>query len=242
MTAGPQLPINWLYLSKIELMPICSIEHHPSTLGKVGMSMSLETENPSKENEGWKPVQRNLHWLTAGLIVLTVAIALYLILYPELPPSERGTFLWKLQYYLFNIHYVLGLAIVGTLALRLVFRLVYGSPPPLETIPGWQKKAAHVVHSLIYLNIIFMVAVGLIMIDAGGYWIWWKLWEWPVFPTEREHNFPLVLLMREFHFWGSISLLGLVALHIGAALKHHYIDRDTILRRLLPIRFRKIDG
>jgi cytochrome b561 len=77
------------------------------------------------------------------------------------------------------------------------------------------------------------------MIDAGGYSIWWKLWEWPVFPKERDYNLKMIYLMKDFHFWGSLSLLGLVSLHIGAALKHHYIQRDTILRRMLPTRFRK---
>jgi cytochrome b561 len=170
-------------------------------------------------------------------MMLTVAIVLYLVLYPELPPTARGTFLWKLQYYLFNIHYILGLLILATMGARLALKMIYGSPALPETVPSWKKRAAHVVHSLLYLNIAFMVIVGLVMIDAGGYSIWWKLWEWPTFPKNRAYNKEMIFLMKDFHFWGAISLLALVSVHIGAALKHHYVDRDPVLRRMLPDRF-----
>jgi cytochrome b561 len=206
------------------------------------MSTSRADTQPSSDYEQWRPIQITLHWLTVGLIILTVAIVLYLVLYPELPPSARGTVLWNLQFYLFNIHYILGLMILATMALRIVLRLIYGSPALPRTVPSWQRTASKIVQALLYVNITYLVVVGLIMIDAGGYYIWWKLWEWPVFPKDRDHNMQLIFLMKEFHFWGAISLLGLVAIHVGAALRHHYVDRDPVLRRMLPARFRKQEG
>lgn len=201
------------------------------------MFVSHNPERPLAAHEQWRPIQKALHWLTVGLILLTVAIVAYLILYPELPPSERGTWLWNLQYYLFNIHYILGVTILSVMALRLVLRLTLGSPAPVSSMPAWQTRTSHIVHALLYANLTYMVVVGLIMIDAGGYHIWWRLWEWPVFPKNRQYDKDLILLMKEFHFWGAVSLLILVAVHVGAALKHHYVDRDMVLRRMLPDRW-----
>jgi cytochrome b561 len=84
-----------------------------------------------------------------------------------------------------------------------------------------------------------MVIVGLVTIDVGGYYIEWRFWLWPIFPKEHAPDLKLTLLMFDLHFWGSIFLLALVSVHIAAALKHHYIDRNSVLRRMLPLRFRK---
>jgi cytochrome b561 len=196
-------------------------------------------ERPLPSGERWKPVQVALHWLTVSLLLLTVVIILYLVLYPPLPQTARGTWLWDLQFYLFNIHFILGVLILVTMGLRLIARLIYGSPPLPKTVPTWQGRAARAVHWLLYLNITFMVVIGLITIDVGGYYIEWRFWAWPIFPKEHEPDLELTMLMFDVHFWGAMSLLGLVTIHIGAALKHHFIDKDAVLYGMLPARFRK---
>lgn len=181
----------------------------------------------------WHTWQRRLHWTTVGLVTLTVLIALYLVVPEEIPQSKTGTFIWNLEFYLSNIHHLLGIMILAVMLVRMALRVKLGAPRLYPVIPAAQERFANFIHVLLYINIIFMAVVGLGMLYAASYPITLRLWEWHIVPAEREFDLTMFRLMQDLHLWGAYALGGLVGLHIAAALKHHFIDKNGVVTRML---------
>lgn len=185
----------------------------------------------------WHPWQRRLHWLTVALLILAVSVGLYFTFTPSMPEQDfRGTFAWKFEFWMYNLHFIIGLTIVAVMMIRLLLRFVLPAPPLPPSMPIAHQRFANAVHFLIYCNIVFLAAVGYISLDAAATDIQFRLWNWIDEPDpDRAINLERVLLMFDLHFWGLMSLASLMVLHIGAALKHHFIDKDKVLQRMLPL-------
>jgi cytochrome b561 len=133
-------------------------------------------------------------------------------------------------------HKSVGITILVLAALRLTWRafnVVPGIPP---STPPWQHVAARASHFLLYALLLFVPLLGWFMSSARNFPVsWFGLVTLPDFiqPSERAFeglHAAHVLMAR---------LLAIVAIiHAAAALKHHFIDRDNVLRRMLPIRLR----
>ncbi|MDD2776843.1 MAG: cytochrome b [Gallionella sp.] len=161
-----------------------------------------------------------LHWLMALLIFVAFPLGIYA---HELPFSPL-----KLQ--LISYHKWLGVTILGLLLLRVIWRLTHTPPALLAT--NWQRTAAHGVHGLIYALLLAIPLSGWLMSSAKGIpVVYFELWQLPDLVSKNKE---LGDLLKELHEGLNIGLLVLVALHIAAALKHHLIDKDSTLRRMLP--------
>lgn len=136
---------------------------------------------------------------------------------------------------LIRMHYQLGMILLALMALRLIRRMVGGAPPVLDGEPLWRKRAAASVHGMIYGLLILLPLSGYVI------WVWMEapmdvlgLMDVPrvfVPPTESETGRAIAWYV---HFWCGWLLLGLIFLHVSAALWHQFVCRGgLIVRRML---------
>ena len=132
-------------------------------------------------------------------------------------------------------HKAIGIMIFALLLLRLAWRWRHPAPPLPSTMPAWERHAAHASHVLLYVLMLVVPLSGFLMSSALGF-------STVVFglklPDLLERNRELGDTLKVVHYFLNKTLLALVALHFGAALKHHFIDHDNVLRRMLPWRLR----
>ena len=164
-----------------------------------------------------------LHWLLALMILGSLAVGLYMTGLPFSPTRLK----------LFNWHKWAGVLILLLSALRLLWRLAH-RPPPAPAMPGWQRRAAAATHGLLYALFFAVPLAGWAYSSASGFPIVvfgvLPLPDWV--PVNRE----LADTLKALHHWLAHALGGLVALHVAAALKHQFIDRDGLLARMWPAR------
>jgi len=167
-----------------------------------------------------------LHWLLALVILAMFAVGLYMT---DLPFSPQ-----RLK--LYNWHKWAGVTFLTLTVLRLLWRVTH-RPPALpaavtRTMPGWQNRAYHATHHLMYLLFFAVPLVGWAYSSAAGFPIVWfgQIALPDLLPVNKE----LAELIKPLHKWLAITLIGLAGLHIAAAIKHQWVDRDGLLLRMLP--------
>ena len=163
-----------------------------------------------------------LHWLLALLILAALGWGLYMV---ELRLSP-----WKLKAYAW--HKWLGLTIFLLVLARLAWRLTHQPPPLPATLPAWQRLLAGISHALLYLLMLAMPLTGWLMSSAKGFQtVYFGVL--PI-PDLLDKNNVLGDALASAHATLAWLLIALLAPHVAAALKHHFIDRDDVLRRMLP--------
>lgn len=162
-----------------------------------------------------------LHWLLALLILGTFSVGLYMA---DLPMSPDRNLL-------FNWHKWFGLLVLALSMLRLAWRVTHKPPPDLPA-PTWQIALAHRTHQLMYLLFFAVPLVGWAYSSAAGSSIvWFGVVQVPsLLPPDKA----LAETIKPLHALLADGLIVLVGLHVAAALKHHLIDRDGLLRRMMP--------
>lgn len=171
---------------------------------------------------GYGAVARVLHWgtalIVAGLwIVGTVMVDL----------TDLG-----LKFSLYQWHKSFGFVVLALTVVRLVWRHLDRRPPALP-MPAWQRRAAAVSHALLYVLLIVIPLSGFLMVSTAPIAIPTVLFGVVPVPHPLGPDESLFALFRQVHESLTTLLLVLVALHVAAALKHHLVDRDAALRRML---------
>ncbi len=164
---------------------------------------------------------RAFHWL--GFLAIAAAFGIAWVM-EALPFSP-------LRLKLFNWHKWVGVTVLVLTVLRLLWRLGHKAPEPVA-MPRWQSLAAKATHLALYPLIIAQSLLGWAHSNAAGYPIVWfgKL----RLPDLVAKDKALADLTGEWHEAVAWALLALIAAHVLAALKHHLVDRDDTLRRMLP--------
>jgi cytochrome b561 len=164
-----------------------------------------------------------LHWLIFILVASGFALALYMT---ELPLSPQ-----KLRY--ISWHKWIGVTVFALALARVGWRLAHPAPPLADSIPPWQRSAANATHLLLYALIVAIPLSGWLMSSAAGVpTVYLGIIPLPN-PLARDKE--LAELIRSVHALLNYTLLALVIVHVAAALKHHFIDRDDVLARMLPL-------
>jgi cytochrome b561 len=166
-----------------------------------------------------------LHWLVAVLIVANLALGLTMVGMPGITPT-------KLRY--FNWHKWVGVTVFALVAVRLAWRASHRPPALPESMPHWERRAAAVSHAALYLLMFALPLSGYFYSLAAGFpVVYLGLLPLPVLiepdPALKE---PLVVL----HHVLAWAIIALLLVHVGAALKHRFVDRDDVLQRMLPRR------
>ncbi len=130
-----------------------------------------------------------------------------------------------------DLHRSVGFLLVMLTAFRLVWRSLNPAPNPAPA-PVWQLKAAVAVHYLFYGLLFLMLVSGYFITTAEGKPL--EVFNWFSIPSliTEEH---MEDVAGEIHEFLAFTLIGLSALHAAAALKHHFIDKDSTLKKMLGI-------
>ncbi len=173
-----------------------------------------------------------LHWLIVAVIAALVGLGAYMI-------GVEGDFQFKLA--LYQLHKSLGITLFALVVIRLTWRQI--SPPPAfpAAMPEWERRTAHYAHVALYALMFAVPLSGWVRVSASplpvstdvfGLFILPHLPILSDLPGERKAA--LEPIFRNIHWALAWSLVGLVALHSLAALRHAFVKRDNVMSRMLP--------
>jgi cytochrome b561 len=167
-------------------------------------------------------VQISLHWFIAIAVFALFGLGLWMVELTYYSPWYRTAP---------DIHRSIGVIVVSLMLLRLVWRWLNPKVQPLASHKAWEVKLAHITHVFMYLLIIALGISGYMITTASGQPL--MVFDWFAIPAINfgiEYQEDIAGDLHELFAW---SLIGLVVLHIAGALKHHVIDKDSTLKRML---------
>ncbi len=175
----------------------------------------------AKAAERYSGIAVLLHWLIALMIFGSLALGLYMVGL-KLSPTKLKLYSW---------HKWLGVTIWLLAVARLAWRLGH-PPPPNPPMPVWQYAAATVSHALLYTLVLVIPVTGWLFSSASGFpVVYFGVLQLPDLIAKSKDAADV---LRAVHAYLNYGLMALVAVHIVAALKHHLVDRDPVLHRMLP--------
>ena len=159
-------------------------------------------------------ISKLLHWLIGALMLALIWLGWYMV---------------GLTY--FDKYYNESLALHKTLGIFLIWRRIVPSPPYLPTLKQWERASATVMHSLLFTMLVALPVTGYFISTSAGQPVdifgWFKIP--PIFEIDKVVRDAAI----ELHYYLGYGTGLLACLHIVAALKHHFIDRDETLVRML---------
>jgi len=161
-----------------------------------------------------------LHWLMAAMMVGLTALGLYMV---RIPISAQ-----KLQFY--GWHKEWGMLALMLIIVRLTWR-IRNINPALDAIPAWEEFAARAVHWTFYFFMFALPLTGWLITSSADLPV--SFFGLFIFPNLIVGNEANRLLFSKIHEWLGYVLIATFCMHTGAALKHHFINKDNILRRML---------
>jgi cytochrome b561 len=173
-----------------------------------------------------------LHWTIAALIVTQVPLGWRM---SDLPFGEA-------KFQLFQLHKSIGLTILLLSLVRLGWRLTHPAPPLPDGMARWEKVFARATHVGFYVVMIATPLGGWVLVSASEFSVPTLLWgaipvpHLPGFDT-MDAGAKRAIYERVAAGHGALAwfAVGLLALHVAGALKHHFINRDSVLWRMLPL-------
>jgi cytochrome b561 len=167
-------------------------------------------------------IARALHWLAALLIFAGFGLGLFMTGL-EFSPDKFRYYAW---------HKWLGITVFLLAAARLAWRAGHPAPPLPEAMPAWQRRTARAVHVLLYALMLAIPLSGWIYSSATGVSVaYLGLVDLPnLVAKDRELARALLVVHQSLNY----LLAAVVTVHVAAAFKHHFVDRDDILARMLP--------
>lgn len=176
----------------------------------------------------WGTIAQVLHWVIALAVLGQMTLGWVMVS-------------WRLsstKFELYALHKSIGITVLLLVLVRLLWRLSNVTPASPPDAPRWEARAAGVTHALLYLLLLALPATGYLINSATNFPL--VVWGVVPLPNLTDENESLQIVAEYVHlalFW---VLATLVLLHVGAALRHHWVLKDTVLRRMLP-RFRQAE-
>jgi cytochrome b561 len=166
-----------------------------------------------------------LHWLMALLLIALIALGLYMVGLPDVGFDSK-----KITLILY--HKELGLLAFCLFAIRLAWRIGNVLPRLVTTLPDWQKVIARFVHLCFYGLMFALPVTGWLMSSAAGIPVsFLGLFGLPDLVAHDEFLFQAFIAA---HMWLGYALVVLIVIHVGAALRHHFVFKDETLKKMLP--------
>lgn len=180
---------------------------------------SMSVLNQS-DRYGWGMI--SLHWLVAVTVFSMFAFGYWMV---------------DLDYYHAwykkgpDLHRSIGVLLLAVMALRLVWRIL-NPPPAAETgLTAWEKAGAQIVHWAFYLMVLLIATTGYLITTADGRGL--LVFDWFEVPAVTFDIKNQEDLAGEVHWYLALVMMSLASVHILAALKHHFVDKDQTLMRML---------
>ena len=186
------------------------------------MNLVKHYKNTEKQ---WGWVVIVLHWFLVLPIIGLFALGLYMM---DLGYYDSFYTLAP------QIHEAIGLLILALMLFRVLWRALNKTPEPPVTNSKLINLASHIAHNILYLLLFTILFSGLLISYAGGQGI--KIFDWFVIPGPQELFENQATFAGDIHYFAAFAMIALVVLHTIAALKHHFIDKDTTLTNMLGIK------
>ncbi len=173
-------------------------------------------------SEAYGRAAKLFHWIMAALVIGLLAAGLYMVGMDRVSPDRVK---------LYGLHKSFGALVLAVVAARLAWRLTNTVPPLPDDMRKIDKFGAHAAHWGLYALMFAMPLSGWAMSAAAGFPpSFFGLFTLPnIVPVDDG----IRVFAKASHWWLSRALIVLIALHAGAALWHHFIRKDNILRRML---------
>lgn len=172
----------------------------------------------------WNGLIISLHWTAAAIILALIALGWVMVYGGRDAATTFDLYQW---------HKSLGFVALALTAIRLAARL-FGSSPPAPASPHWERRSAALAQGLLYLLTICAIASGWLVVSASPLPIptlFFGLFVIPNIASADPSTFAAAVFAHKVAAW---AIAVLVALHVAGALKHHFINRDDVLRRMSP--------
>jgi cytochrome b561 len=182
------------------------------------MAMNESADRPAD----YAPWGKALHWITALMILFIIPAGLVMTNIGE----------GALQNNLYNLHRSFGVLVFAIALARVMIRIAHGAPGPAAGLTTFERFASVAVHYAMYALLIAMPIVGWLMTSAYRVDVSvFGLFTLPHLVAQNEDAFKFY---QRMHYVGGLALTLLVLIHIAAALKHTFVNKDTVLWRMLP--------
>jgi len=167
------------------------------------------------------PTAKVFHWVIAALIAIQLPLGWLM------PDIHRG----QTPGLAMTVHVSIGMTILLLIVPRLLWRLTHPVAPE-SNLPPWQRVSSELVHWLLYVIVLLTTISGWFYESARG----WTILLFGLVPLPRlvEQGSALGRTIGELHATLTWVLLGLIGIHIAAALVHLFVYRDRVLHRMLP--------
>lgn len=170
-------------------------------------------------------ISKILHWTIAILVL----VQFYLIYWKHWVLPEKSPIA---NFYINGLHKPIGVVVLLLAICAVTWKVNNPKPGYPPNMPSWEKQSAIFVQSLLYLILFAMPISGLIMSTAAGYPPnFFGLYQFPQFLTKND---VMAQFFFDVHEITGYLVIALVVIHVGAALKHHFFERDDVLKRMLP--------
>lgn len=163
---------------------------------------------------------RTLHWVMA--IVMILMLAAGLVMSDIEDPALKGT--------LYSLHKATGIVVLFLAGVRLFWRLSHAVPAISAALPQWQRWGARLAHWGFYGVMFILPLSGWSMSSAAGYPV--SFYGLFVLPDLLAKNDTLAPIFKDVHEISANVFIGLLVVHLGAALYHHYVLRDDTVRQI----------
>ena len=172
----------------------------------------------------WNPLAIALHWLAGALILELIAHG-WVMIHAGLNAATT--------FDLYQSHKSLGFVVLALTAARFAVRLGSLAPARLA-LPRWERRLAALVQGALYALTVVALISGWLVVSASPLPIPTRFFNLFVVPDIARPDASLFAAATLAHKLAAWSIAGLVALHVAGALKHHFVDRDNVLVRMLP--------
>lgn len=172
-------------------------------------------------------IAKSLHWLIAVLVLALTGVGLYMVRM-DLSPAMFTLFFW---------HKAVGITVLILAVLRIGWRLYNRPPQPVPSHQPWEKAMAKIIHYFFYIALIWMPLSGWVMSSAKDFSV--SFYGWFTLPDLVAPNESVANIAGLVHSLFAYMLIAAIILHIAGSLKHHIVDKDSTLRRMLP--FGRVD-
>lgn len=175
----------------------------------------------NRAEAGYTAIARLFHWSTAALVLVMIPIGIVMANFNAGPAQDT----------LYHLHRSIGAVLLPLVLARLLYRVSHPPPPLPATISASQRLAAGITHWALYGLLLLQAMVGWIATSAyrAPILVFWLFELPPIWPVDR----PLSENLFAVHRVMGVALLGLIGLHVGAALFHHFVLKDAVLRRMV---------
>ena len=176
---------------------------------------------PDRAEAGYTAIARLFHWSTALLVLVMIPIGIVMANVNVGPAQDT----------LYHLHRSIGVVLLPLVLARLLYRMSHPPPPLPARVPAGQRRIAHATHCALYGLLLLQAMVGWIATSAyrAPILVFWLFELPPIWPVDRPLSESLFAVHRVMGF----ALLILIVLHIGAALFHHVVLKDNVLRRMV---------